>query len=216
MIKVVLADDHQMFLDGLVLLLKDVEDIECVGTANDGIAAKKLIEESHVDVALLDIGMPQLNGIELTRLLAEESPEVKVVILSMHKDKRPIAGALEAGAHGYIIKEEGRGELVNAIREVYHGREYYSTSVTQTIMSSLRKATRSSSEVAHESLTKRELDVLRLIVEGHSTPEIAEKLFVAKSTVASHRKNIHSKLGINNVNQLITYTLKHGLLDNGQ
>lgn len=211
MINVIIADDHKMFLDGLVAIIEKLDDIKCVGTATDGATAFQLPEQLRIDVAVLDIKMPYMDGIELTKALKEKYPSIKVLILSMFKDKEQIEEALAAGAKGYIIKEKGGEELAMAIRAIMNGKKYYSESIPEIIMSALSEA---STEVETTvKLTDRETEILKLLVKGLNGPQIAKQLFVSEATVASHRRNLHSKLGVSNIAQLIDVARKKGFVD---
>jgi two-component system nitrate/nitrite response regulator NarL len=211
MINIVIADDHKMFLDGLVAFIEKLDDIKCVGTATDGASAFLLPEQNHIDVAVLDIKMPFMDGIELTKALREKYPEIKVLILSMHKEKEQIQDALAAGAFGYIIKEKGGEELELAIRTIMNGKNYYSESIPEIIMSSLGDKVENAEPIIE--LTKREIEILKLLVQGLSGPQIATQLFVTEATVASHRRNLHSKFDVSNVAQLIDAARKNGVIN---
>lgn len=214
MIQIAIADDHVIFLDGLSSLISGKRNIECVGLASDANELLELASKYPIDVAVIDINMPGMNGIDLSIILKEKYPNIKTLILSSFKDKRKIQEALEGGISGYILKEKGQEELEKAIVQIYNGKEYYTDAVLQIVLDIVRNGAKEKENNYRAILTQREIDVLTEIVNGLTTPQIAQKLFISESTVASHRKNIHSKFGVSKMNQLIRFVSEHDVLDN--
>ncbi|WP_298416841.1 response regulator transcription factor [uncultured Kordia sp.] len=206
MIKIIIADDHEIVVEGLVSLIQEEDGITVIGQANNGKDVIPLLENNHVDVAVLDINMPKMDGVELTNYIRSEFPNVKILILTMYKDVKFIRRVLEVGAHGYILKNKGKEELVTAIKTIYDEGEYLGDDVKNALVAGLR-----SKNVHGEiRLTQREKEVLKLIASGLSSPEIAEKLSRAESTINSHRKNIIEKTGVKNSKKLIIYARENG------
>lgn len=211
MIKVLLADDHEIILDGLKSLLEEEDDIEVVGTAKDGEEAIQLMENNTIDVAVLDINMPGMNGIETTKIV-RSTTDTKVLILSMYNTYEFIDELIEAGCQGYILKNKGQEELVRAIRRVYNGKSYFGENVLEKIVEQRLNPQKEKEEVA-VTLTKREVEVLKLIAQEFTSPEIAEKLFIAEATVNTHRRNLISKLKVRSSLGLVHYAYKHGFIE---
>jgi len=206
-IRVVLADDHKILLDTLSILLENETDIEVIGTAADGRAVQNLVASLHPDVVVMDIGMPGMNGIDATRHLVSGFPKIKVVALSAFSQKQYVLEMLEAGASGYIVKENAAGELVRAIRAVIKGQKFLCPEVASAVVDHLG---RHSAEKIPQ-LGSREREVLQLLAEGSSSPEIAKRLFISSSTVDVHRRNIMNKLELHSVAELTKYALRNGI-----
>jgi DNA-binding NarL/FixJ family response regulator len=212
MITVFIADDHQMFIDGIKALLKNEKDIRVIGEALNGIELLKLLEKEKPDVVLLDINMPEMDGIEATKIISSKYPHVKIIILSMHSTKEFVAGLIEAGASGYILKNTGKKELVEAMQAVAKGKSYYSKGVTEIIMDSFKNPLRKIQDPELPQLTDREKEILKLIAQELSTKKIAERLFISEETVNTHRRNIMSKTGAKNMAGMVKYALQRGLI----
>jgi DNA-binding NarL/FixJ family response regulator len=211
---ILLADDHRIFRDGLRPLLAAQDDITVVGEAADGREALRLARELRPDVAVLDISMPGLNGIDVTRLLGREAPSVKVIILSMHSDRRFVREALRAGARGYLLKDAGITDLLTAVRSVVAGQTYLCAAVNeQVIREYVHQANRADSEAdsAFALLSPRECEVLQLLAEGLATKEIAGRLNLSVKTIESHRKAVMDKLELRSVAELTKYAIREGL-----
>jgi DNA-binding NarL/FixJ family response regulator len=210
---IVLADDHRVMREGMRSLLEKERGFSVVGEAQNGREALHLVREKKPDVVVMDIGMPDLNGIDATRRIAVEVPTVKVVALSMHSDRRFVTGMLEAGAKGYVLKSGAYEEVVAAIRAVISGRIYTSPEVTDVVMQDyVRKLTHP--EPAPESpLTPREREVLQLMAEGKTTKKIAQALHVSVNTVDTHRHRIMAKLDLHSVAELTKYAIREGLTE---
>lgn len=208
MIRVVLADDHRIFLDGISVLLRDVEGIELAATAGNGREALRLIETLKPDVAILDINMPELDGIEVAKVVRRQVDNCKVLILTMSNKHSYIEKAREAGACGYILKNAGKEEFLLAIRKLAAGQNYFASEVMETLMMG-----RNTSQAMHDiELTEREMEVLRLVAKGLTAPEIAEKLFISEHTVKSHRKSLLSKTNSRNSVELVMFSMEHRLI----
>ena len=212
MIKVFLADDHQMFRQGLNSMLTKTGEIEIIGEAADGILALKELESIQPDVAIIDISMPGLNGIELCKRIRKQQAKVKVLILTMQADPYFTTEALKAGAHGYLLKEESFSSLIDSIKAVLNGKIVLSPSLQSHVV--LEDAVEKSKQGKDCSinLTKREREILQQVAEGSTNQEIADLLFISPSTVDTHRKNIMRKLGIHSVAGLVKYAIRHGFI----
>lgn len=212
MIKVLLADDHEMITDGLKSILKNEINIEVVATVSNGEDAVNYIEKNKVDVAILDINMPKMTGIEATKLIIENALETKVLILSMYDTMEFIDELIEAGCQGYILKNKGQEELVKAINRVYNGKPYFGERVQERIMEQ-RMSSAGKLKEKEVILTTRELEVLKLIAQEFTTPEISKKLFIGESTVNTHRRNLISKLEVKSSLGLVSYAWKKGIVE---
>lgn len=212
--RIVLADDHKIFLEGISGILADNESVDVVGKAYSGLIALNVIRETMPDLAILDITMPGINGIEITRIIKQEMPSVKVLILSMHLDRRMIIEALKAGADGYALKESEPAELVTAVDVILSGQMYLSPGVvTLIIRDYIQKLAVPESQERIDVLSAREKEILSLISDGKSAKEISEKLCISRSTVDVHRRNLMQKLGCENLNELTRYAMREGLMN---
>ncbi len=208
MIKIFIADDHQLVVDGISSILEGHESIEVVGSALSGRDALEQINNLKVDVLLLDINMPGMDGIAVARELKEKESPVKVLILSMHNNPQFTKQLIEIGVLGCIIKNSGKREVIRAIETVYAGNRYYGADLSNTLFDSIDKSQKA---VENAELTKREVEVLKLIAQEYNTKEIADKLFISTHTVETHRKNLLSKLGVKNSAGLARYAAKNHL-----
>jgi len=206
MIKAVIADDHQMFIDGIRSILENVSDISIVAEGKDGLELIKAVEEESPDIVLTDIRMPGMDGIAATKYLKEHYPEIPVMALSMFDQEEEIIEMLKAGASGYIIKKAGKDELVTAIHKLVNQRKYFSPSISGKV----DKWINNPDEINSKSeLTRRERQILKLIAEGKTSQQIAKNLKISKYTVDTHRKNIHKKLDIKTNTGLVKYVLEN-------
>jgi len=209
--KILLVDDHKILRDGICSLVKGYDDMEVVGEAADGRTAIRLVQELSPDVVIMDISMPDLNGIDATRRIIADYPKVKIIALSMHYDKQFVSEIFKAGASGYLIKDSAFDELEHAIRIVMQGKTYINPQIASLVVESLVNQTASTSRKAFSLLTEREREVLQLISEGKSTKQIASDLHVSAKTVESHRRQVMGKLNIRNVAELTKYAIREGL-----
>ncbi len=212
--RVVVVDDHPIVRAGVCALLESESDMEVVGQANDAVAAVKVVQETHPDVVIMDLSMPTVSGFEGIRRVLDVSPSTRVVVLTMHEDERYFFQALEAGASGYLVKGSPPSELHTAIRAVVQGEAYFCPAVAKQMLKTyLQQAgSRSEREDALFSLSAREREVLRLIAEGLTSREVAERLFLSANTVERHRANIMEKLQLHNRAQLVKFAIRHGLV----
>ena len=214
-IKVLLAEDHTIVRKGIRSLLDGVADIEVVGEAEDGREAVEKVGQLLPDVVLMDNTMPILNGLEATRQIKKQFPQIMVLILTMHTDEEYIFQFLQAGASGYLVKKTAPKELVSAIKAVYRGDSFLSPSISKKVIEEyLRhgRETDTRQENRYTQLTDREREVLQLIAEGFSNKEIAEQLHLSIKTVGNHRLNLMEKLDIHNVSDLTKYAIRKGII----
>lgn len=204
--RIVLADDHQMFRQGLRVLLEQA-GYEVVGEASDGLELIRLVRELSPSLAILDIGMPQLNGIDAAREIAKRFPETNVMLLTMFEDEMYVLEALKVGVRGYVLKAQASADLINAVQEVLNGSVYLSPGISETVVKA--SLTHRNTE---ELLTDRERQVLQLIAEGNTTKEIANMLDVSVKTAESHRTRIMHKLDIHETATLVRYAIRRGLI----
>ncbi|MCE9595325.1 MAG: response regulator transcription factor [Planctomycetes bacterium] len=210
-IRVLLVDDHKMMREGLRALLAPATDIEVVGDASDGRKALDLVRTLSPDVVVMDVGMPELNGVEATRRIRTEFERVKVVALSTHTDKRYVHHLLEAGACGYVLKIAAHDELVRAIRAASLGRTYLSPEVAGSVVERSTHPHGAGEVSAFSTLGSREREVLQLVAEGKTSAETAKEMHISIKTVETHRRNIVQKLGLHGTAELTKYAIREGL-----
>jgi DNA-binding NarL/FixJ family response regulator len=210
-IKVLIAEDHQIVRQGLRTLLEREPDLEVVAEAENGRSTVRLARESHPEVIIMDVAMPDLNGIEATRQIISEMPKVKVIALSMYADRRFVANMLKAGASGYLLKDCASEELVRAIRVVLAHKTFLSPGVADIVVKDYVQAPLGSEVSAFSVLSNREREVLQLMAEGKSTNQIAECLHVSVKTVETHRQQMMQKLKMHSVAELTKYAIREGL-----
>ncbi len=212
-IRIVLADDHRILREGLAALLERQPDLEVVGQAEDGAELARLVRQLKPDVAVTDFSMPGLNGLEAIRRIRTDDPQVKMLCLSVHVESRLVLSVLNAGAAGYVVKDCSFDELARAVRQVTAGQIYLSAQLVGIVVQECR--TRASGEATAQdtgaALTPREREMVQLFSEGHSTNDIAERLYVSAKTVATHRQHILQKLRIGSMAELTRYALREGL-----
>ncbi len=214
-IKIILTEDHQILRDGVKALIAS-ENIEIAGEAATGAELWKLLENEQPDIILMDISLPDTSGIELTRLISERFPKIKVLILSMFTDESFINQAIKSGAKGYLHKNTTREEMLIAIDTVYSGNDFYSDNISKIILKSyIEKAKVKSEEIQnpHEVLSKREIEILKMFAEGFINKEIADKLFISIRTVESHKNHIMQKLNLKTQVELVKYAIRHNLIN---
>ena len=209
--RVLLADDHRIIREGLRALLQKQSDMKVVEEAQDGITAVRLAEKLHPDIVIMDIGMPDLNGIEAARQIISRVKGIKVIALSMHSDKRFVLEMLKAGASGYLLKDCAFEELIDAIRTVRNGQIYLSNRVAGVVVDEYLHNRPASEVSAYNLLSAREREVLQLLAEGNSTKSIAASLNVSTKTIETHRQQIMEKLNLHSVAELTKYAVKEGL-----
>ena len=215
-IKILLADDHKITRDGLRSLLEKQPDMEVVGEAENGREAARLTRDLAPDVAVMDISMPDLNGIDAARQIKEMSPSTRIIALSMYSDREFIDGMLGAGASGYLAKDCAFDELVQSIHAVIDGKVYLSPSIADLVMKDYVDSLTTGAapqliRSAGNTLSSREREILQLIAEGHSTEQIAAKLFINNKTVYAHRSKIMEKLNATSIADLVKFAIKEGL-----
>jgi two-component system, NarL family, response regulator NreC len=212
-IRILLADDHTIIRSGIRLLLEQQQDFKVVAEASDGREAVDLVGKHHPEVAVLDIGMPQLNGIEATRQIASSEPSTQVVILSMHADEGYVLRALKAGARAYILKNAAEADLIRAIRSVAEGKSFFSPIIGKMLLEDYVRQIRDKQvEDSYDLLTPREREILQLLAEGKTNKEVANLLGLSVYTVDAHRSNILQKLNLHGVPELILYAVRKGII----
>ncbi len=212
-IRILLADDHKIIRDGLKSLLEKVPDMEVVGEAENGRSAVDMVKSLKPHVVIMDISMPDLNGIDATRQIHEEFPQVKVIALSMYFDRRYVAGMLKAGVSGYLLKNCASDELIKAIKDVMINKTAMSPRISEVIMKDYAHLLTDKDSSPIDLLSPREREVLQLIAEGVKTNDIASRLNVSIKTISTHRQQIMTKLGVNSVAELTIMALKEGMIN---
>ena len=210
-IRIILADDHSILREGLKSLISKETDISVVAEAENGVVVLEQVRNLNPDVVVMDVAMPELNGIEATRQIAVEFPEIRVIALSMHSDRRFVIEMLRAGASAFVLKHAAFEELIQAIHMVVAGNSFLSSSIVDVVVRDYVKKLGGTDSPAYNQLTNRERQVLQLLAEGHSTKEIAFTLNVSAKTVETHRLNIRDKLGIDSLAELTKFAIREGL-----
>ncbi|MBV8884557.1 MAG: response regulator transcription factor [Chroococcidiopsidaceae cyanobacterium CP_BM_RX_35] len=211
LIRVLLADNHTLVRAGLRALLQTIEGIQVVAEAGDGREALHLIEVHQPDLVLMDIAMPEMNGLEATARVVKEYPHVRVIILSMHANEEYVLQALRSGAAGYVLKDAGLGELELALRASVQGETYLSPAVSKHVIADyVRRVGEESNSL--DQLTSRQREILQLIVEGRTTKEIADSLYISVKTVETHRMQLMKRLDIHDIAGLVRYAMRAGLV----
>jgi DNA-binding NarL/FixJ family response regulator len=210
-VRVLIADDHGIVRSGLRLLLERQPDIEVIAEAADGAEAREIAVRERPDLAILDVRMPKLTGLQVTRELKKQAPEVSVLILSMHDDERYLFEALKAGASGYVLKTQADADLMEAIRAVERGEPFLTPAAQQALIKDVLARGRQSED--EEELTPREEEIVKLVAEAHTTRQIAEILHLSEKTVENHRGNAMRKLGMRDRVELVRYAIRRGLIE---
>ena len=208
--RIVLVDDHQMFLDGLDSILSSHLEFQIVATAKDGWQALMEIEQHKPDVVLTDLNMPEMDGLELVKRVKEKFPEIKILVLSMMKDKETVSSIMEVEAEGFILKDSNKADLIKAINAVHQGGTYYSNEIMNIMLSKYQK--RIKQDEARHTLTTRELEILKLIGQELTSEKIADKLFISSRTVETHRKNMLAKTNSTTLIGLLKYAIRNELV----
>lgn len=211
-VTILLADDHPIVLQGMKRLLDAETDLTVVGEATDGLETVKLVEQLKPSVLVVDMMMPGLNGLEVLRQVKKRSPVTFCIVLSMQSADAYVVEALKSGASGYVLKDSGPAELVNAVRQVIQGQRYLSPKLSERLINAYIETSNKTVLDPYEMLTDREREVLQLASEGLSTPEIARRLSISPRTAELHRARMMNKLGLRNQTDLIRYALKRGIL----
>jgi two-component system response regulator NreC len=215
MTTIVLADDHHVVRQGLRRLLEAEPDFRIVGEAGDGLETVQLVERLQPEVLVLDLMMPSLNGLEVTRQVGQRSPQTRVIVLSMHSSEAYVLEALRHGAAGYVLKASSAADLIKAVREVTAGRHYLSPPLSQHAIEAYIQKAKDATLDKYETLTTREREVLHLAAEGYSNPEVAERLSISPYTAMTHRANLMRKLGLHSQTDLVRYALQRGIIPMG-
>jgi DNA-binding NarL/FixJ family response regulator len=210
-LRILIADDHQMLRDGLRAILEKQKNVEVIGEAGDGRTAVEMARALVPDVVVMDISMPDLNGVEATRQIKAENPAVKVIALSRHSDAQYVRRMLEAGASGYVLKSGAYDELHRAVEAVSEGNHYLSPRITGVVIDAHFHAASEPQSSGSEALGPREREIVQLLAEGHTSPEIARRLHISTRTVEGHRQNITRKLNVHSVAELTKYAIREGL-----
>lgn len=210
-IKTLIVDDHQLVLDGLKLMLDTHADIEVVGEAHDGQEAIDYVTAHDVDIVVMDLNMPNVNGIDACKIIKELKPNTKVLILSMISEHKMVQNLMKSGANGYMLKNSGQQEIIEAILEVHGGTNHFDSRIIDMMLNPSEHR-QVKNENLHPSLSRREKEILNLIIEEYTTAEIATKLFISFGTVESHRRNMISKLGVRNTAGLVSAAYQYDLL----
>jgi DNA-binding NarL/FixJ family response regulator len=210
---IILADDHALMREGIRNIIEAVEGLKVIGEAGDGHQLLKMIKKTIPDMVILDISMPGLRGIEAAREIKNHYPQVCILVVSMHKSQEFLAMALEAGANGYLLKEDTGDELLKAIARLRAGRTFLSTTLANTLSTDIIAICRGSLAARADPLTARERQILKLIAEGHTDRRIGELLFISLRTVQRHRYNIRTKLNLKHTADLVKYAIARGYTD---
>jgi len=210
-IKILIADDHTMFLQGIISLLEQEPNIEIVGKAVNGLEALQVIEQIPVDLLILDISMPEMDGIELSKILKKKFPAIKILVVSTHSNVSLISRLIRIGVNGYLLKNAEKAELLKAINTIASGDNYFSEETEEKHLSNNLRIEKQVSTLTE--LSSREKEILVLIAHEYNTAEIAEKTFISLNTVNTHRKNLLSKLNAKNTAGLVKYAVENGLVD---
>jgi len=210
-IKVAIADDHQLVLDGLQLIVSQDDRFELVGTASDGQSAVDLVATKDIDVLLLDINMPVMNGIDAMKHIGKSNPETAVLGLSMLDDTVVIKQLIKYGAKGFLLKNSGKEKIIEAIDELHHGRKFFDKEIISKLLENDSRSSVGTS--LFPKLSRREKEILQLVIQEHTTQEMADKLFISFGTVETHRRNIINKLGVRNTAGMVRVAFEYQLLD---
>ncbi|NQV03819.1 MAG: response regulator transcription factor [Bacteroidia bacterium] len=215
-IEIFLVDDHQLVRDGIKALLAGISDIHIIGEANNGTELLETIKSKQPDIILMDISLPDISGIDLTRMLSQSHPEIRVLMLSMYTNEDFVFNAVKAGAKGYLPKNTSRQELLDAIYSIHDGHEFFSDSISKVILKRfLRQATQPEvgAEDSPQPLTTREQEILKLFAEGHNNKEISTRLKISIRTVESHKNHIVKKLGLKSTVEMVKFAIKNKIVE---
>ncbi len=210
--RIILVDDHSMVRLGVRTMVERIANVEIVGEAENGLEAMELIERLNPDIALLDISMPKMNGLEVAKKVYDLKLPTKVLILSIYHDEEYVVKSIEYGCSGYLMKNADPEEVELAIKTLVSGENYYGANISKIMMKNMVQKQKETTTISQQNLTKREVEVIKMIAEGLKTKDIAEKLFISTRTVETHKTNIYHKLEIHNSAQLIRYAIKNSLI----
>ena len=210
-IKVAIADDHPIFMEGLVALLEDADEINIVGTALNGIEMLELLKKNQIDVLISDISMPGMDGLELSKQVRKIYPHIAILVLTMHDEQRMITNMIRAGVKGYILKNAGKEQFLSAIRSLANGEMYMSDEVKNKMITNISPGEKQNQLIP--KLSDREKEILQLVAKEYTTQQIADQLFISHHTVISHRKKLLFKFNVQNTAGLIKRAIETGLLD---
>jgi DNA-binding NarL/FixJ family response regulator len=208
--QIILADDHLMFRDGIKRIIEDSQHLSVIGEADDGLQLLELLKKAKPDMVILDISMPKLRGLETTREIKTLYPDIKVLILTMHRNKEYLLQALSAKADGYLLKEDTDRQLIAAIESIRGGKIFLSPLMSEDLSQNLLGFIENADQSLDDTLSTREKEVLTLLAEGKSSKEIADLLFISTRTVEHHRARINKKLKVNNIVDLVKYAIRKG------
>ena len=212
MINLILADDHHLIIDGITKLLEDESDINIVASCSNGKEVLEILPEISVDVLLLDLDMPIMNGLQCAETVKKKYPEVKIAILTMHQEKALIKKFIEFGVNGYFLKTIQKDELVHAIRTIASGVDYFPSDVTKALLQKQSIIPDVTQSPLLKELTTREIEIITLVAQGYSNTEIGKKLFISHRTVDTHRTNIMRKLDLHNVAEIVRFAFQNKLI----
>lgn len=212
-VRILIADDHPLIRSGLRALLEREGEFEVIGEASDGYEAIELAAHLKPDVAMLDVGMPRLNGIDAAQHISERIAGVRIILVSMHSDEAYVLRALKSGARGYLLKASPEADVLTAVRAIAAGNAYFSPKITKLLVQEyVNEVRRRGVEDSYDLLSIREKEILQLLVAGKTNREIADMLHISVSTVETHRTNVFQKLGVHNLPELILYAVRKGLV----
>ncbi len=211
--KIVIAEDHTILREGLKALLSQHPDLEIAGEARDGLEAVRVISDLKPDLALMDLSMPKMNGIDAIREVRRCCPGTKILVLTVHKNEEYVVASLKAGANGYLLKESTHQELIQAVTHVLDGKPYLSPGISDTVISGYLASRQHEMVSPLDLLSQREREVLKLVAEGYKSKEIAEYLFISIKTVEKHRDNIMKKLDLHSSSALTSFAIEHGMVE---
>ncbi len=213
-IKIILVDDHRLFLDGIKSLLSEVDFIDIIGEASSGNELLTFLPNQKPDLIMMDISMKGLSGIEASKQITDLYPDIKIMILSMHTNEEFVINAIKAGVKGYLSKDTSKEELLGAIKIIHEGGECYSKLISDNFLKSYVKKIKTEQNLMEsKTLTQREIEILKLAVVGFSNKEIADKLFISTKTVDSHKNNIMQKLKLKNTAEMVLYAVKNKIIE---
>lgn len=212
MIRILIADDHPIMADGIKNLFTGENEFEVVTTVCNGLEVLEVIKSIHIDVLMLDIDMPEMNGIDCAKIVNKDYPDIKIAILTMHEEKSLIKNLVKIGVNAYMLKTIPRSELLNAIKIIYNGGQYFSADITNALLSE-EGAINQEQNPLIGTLTKRENEIVKLIAQGNTNSQIGERLFISPKTVDVHRTNIMRKLEVHNVAGLVRFAFQNGLIE---